>query len=188
MANLPEVDEFTSGVYQWETTDPAEAGPGGILTLPLKALVNRTRYLFNRLGSNDLPGDTKEIICTPAYISANFTGTGLGTNLRLGWAMCNGQNGTVDMRDRVSVGFGGSIGTGVPGYQGGNNSSHLSQAGYNVGGNTSTSGAGRLVVTTGNAELGENLESIAAIGTTFNDSATFPIEQRYTVLVRIQKL
>lgn len=188
MANLPEVDEFTSGVYQLEVTDPAEAGSGGIINAPFKALVNRTRYLFNRLGSGSLPGDIKEVICTQAYITANFNGsTGLGMNERLGWAICNGQNGTIDLRDRVTVGYGGSIGTGI-GYTGGSNASHLSQSGYNIGANTSVAVAGRLVVTTGNAELGENLESIAAIGTTSNDSAIVNIEQRLAVILKIQKL
>ena len=189
MANLPEVDEFTAGVYQLEVTDPAEAGSGGIINAPFKALVNRTRYLFNRLGSNDLAGDIKEVMCTQAYITTNFDGTGLGRLERAGWAICNGSNGTVNLRDRVTVGYGGTIvGTSVPGAQGGNAVAHVSQAGYNVGGNTSTAIAGRLVVTTGMNEDSENLESIAAIGTTANDSALINIEQRFTVLLKIQKL
>lgn len=53
MANLPETNTFTEGVYQWETTDPAEAGPDGIMNIPLKALTNRTRYLKNKSDSHD---------------------------------------------------------------------------------------------------------------------------------------
>lgn len=49
MANLPEADEFTEGVYQWEVTDPNEAGPDGVMTRPLKALTNRTRWLKNQI-------------------------------------------------------------------------------------------------------------------------------------------
>jgi hypothetical protein len=49
MANLPEVDQFDSGVYQLETTDPALAGANGIMNTPPKSLVNRTRYLLNRM-------------------------------------------------------------------------------------------------------------------------------------------
>jgi hypothetical protein len=49
MANLPEVDQFDAGVYQLETTDPALGGANGIMNTPPKSLVNRTRYLLNRM-------------------------------------------------------------------------------------------------------------------------------------------
>ena len=52
-------------------------------------------------------GDIKEIDVTEAYITANFVsggGTdGLGKNLRLGWAICNGNNGTVNRMGKVPV-------------------------------------------------------------------------------------
>jgi hypothetical protein len=41
-------------------------------------------------------GDIKEIDVTNAYLTANFDASGLGTNERLGWAICNGNNGTRD--------------------------------------------------------------------------------------------
>jgi hypothetical protein len=49
MANLPEVDQYDAGVYQLETTDPALAGANGIMNTPTKSLVNRARYLLNRM-------------------------------------------------------------------------------------------------------------------------------------------
>lgn len=49
MANLPELNEFPAGVYQIETTDPVLGGADGITNLPLKALVNRTRWLKNQV-------------------------------------------------------------------------------------------------------------------------------------------
>lgn len=49
MANLPEVDQFDTGVYQLETTDPALAGANGVMNTPPKSLVNRTRFLLNRI-------------------------------------------------------------------------------------------------------------------------------------------
>jgi hypothetical protein len=49
MANLPEVDQFDTGVYQLETTDPALGGANGIMNNPPKSLVNRTRFLLNRI-------------------------------------------------------------------------------------------------------------------------------------------
>jgi hypothetical protein len=53
-----------------------------------------------------LTGDVKEIDCTNSYITDNFESNGLGKNERLGWAICNGQNGTRNRTGRVSVGYG----------------------------------------------------------------------------------
>lgn len=49
--------------------------------------------------------DVKEIDCPTSYIAANFDENGLGQNERLGWAICNGQNGTQDRRGRFPVGY-----------------------------------------------------------------------------------
>ena len=51
------------------------------------------------------PLDVKQIVCDAAYMAANFDGTGKGTNKRTGWAICNGQNGTADLRGRFLVGY-----------------------------------------------------------------------------------
>ncbi len=48
-------------------------------------------------------GDVKEIDCDEAYITANFDGTGLGIGERVGWAVCNGNNGTRNRKGKVSV-------------------------------------------------------------------------------------
>jgi microcystin-dependent protein len=52
-----------------------------------------------------LTGDVKMVNCNNAYINTNFDNSGLGRLERLGWAICNGQNGTADMRGRFAVGF-----------------------------------------------------------------------------------
>ena len=49
MADLPEKDEWTPGIYQLETSDPVLGGPDGIDNLQGKQLANRTRYLFGQL-------------------------------------------------------------------------------------------------------------------------------------------
>ena len=41
-----------------------------------------------------------------AYIAANFDITGLGTNLMLGYAICNGNNGTLNKDGRVGIAYG----------------------------------------------------------------------------------
>lgn len=50
-------------------------------------------------------GDLKQVHCDGAYIAANFDGTGLGIANRVGWAVCNGDNGTVNMGGRVAIGY-----------------------------------------------------------------------------------
>ena len=41
-----------------------------------------------------------------AYIADNFDGTGLGTNLMLGYAIVNGQNGTINKDGRTGIAYG----------------------------------------------------------------------------------
>ncbi|WP_140919113.1 phage tail protein [Limnobaculum xujianqingii] len=48
MANLPE-NEVWEDVYQWETSDRALGGPGGVMNKPLLNLVNRTAFLKKSL-------------------------------------------------------------------------------------------------------------------------------------------
>jgi hypothetical protein len=50
-------------------------------------------------------GDLKNVKCDAAYITANFDGTGKGINKRVGWAICNGQNGTPDLRGKFLAGY-----------------------------------------------------------------------------------
>lgn len=40
------------------------------------------------------------------YIEDNFDETGLGTNLMIGYAICNGQNGTINKDGRVGIAYG----------------------------------------------------------------------------------
>lgn len=41
-----------------------------------------------------------------AYIAANFDPTGLGINLMVGYAICNGNNGTLNKDGRVGIAYG----------------------------------------------------------------------------------
>lgn len=43
---------------------------------------------------------------TQAYIDANFDMSGLGINLMLGYAICNGNNGTINKDGRVGIAYG----------------------------------------------------------------------------------
>ncbi|MCO7612859.1 hypothetical protein NJH83_21755 [Pseudomonas chlororaphis] len=51
MADLPELIEWTAGIYQLETSDPVLAGPDGIDNLQAKQLANRTRWLKDKTDS-----------------------------------------------------------------------------------------------------------------------------------------
>lgn len=52
-----------------------------------------------------------------AYIATNFDETGLGINLMSGYAICNGQNGTINKDGRVGIAYGST--TNVVGQVGG---------------------------------------------------------------------
>lgn len=68
-------------------------------------------YLFaalKRLGTvADIwqKGDTKDIIITPSELAADFDAQGIGRNSRIGWALCDGQDGRPDVRGRVFVNY-----------------------------------------------------------------------------------
>lgn len=53
--------------------------------------------------ADGLSGTVKILEVPTAYIAANFDPTGLGINLELGYAICNGNNGTRDWRGRVPM-------------------------------------------------------------------------------------
>lgn len=50
--------------------------------------------------------DIKAIYANTTYLGANFESNGLGKNLRAGWAICNGNNGTPNISNRVIVQYG----------------------------------------------------------------------------------
>jgi hypothetical protein len=51
-------------------------------------------------------GDIKMIKCDTNYLNENFETNGLGKLIRVGWAICNGNNGTYDFTGRVPIGLG----------------------------------------------------------------------------------
>ncbi len=68
------------------------------------------RDIFNELFRRSYKtGDVLMLSCSNAYITANFDGTGLGIGERIGWARCNGANGTRNYDERVPVAYGGTM-------------------------------------------------------------------------------
>ena len=55
--------------------------------------------------------DIKAIYANSTYLGNNFEPNGLGKNLRAGWAICNGNNGTPPMQGRTIVNYGGDFPT-----------------------------------------------------------------------------
>jgi hypothetical protein len=51
MPNLIESSQWDAGVYEFQTTDPIQGGPGGIDNEPHQNLVNRVLWLRNRLAA-----------------------------------------------------------------------------------------------------------------------------------------
>ena len=184
MANQPEISEFTAGIYQYETTDEIEGGAGGKLNLPWLQLANRTKWLKDNL-SLAFTGDVKEVDCTNAYISANFDATGLGKNERIGWAICNGNNGTRNRNGRTSIAYGTSYGN--MGDTGGSKNSVVvshshTYTQYDLGQEVSSNGDGIRGLNKNNSQAG------AFTTSTSGESGVGKNLQPYIVSLFIQKL
>lgn len=69
----------------------------------------KVRTVLNAIANGTMQsGDIVYVDCSNAYITANFDGTGLGINQRIGWAICNGNNGTRNWNGKVPVAYGSS--------------------------------------------------------------------------------
>ena len=95
MANQPEVSQWEAGIYQLETTDPVEAGPGGIDNLALLQLANRTKYLYDMMNA----------LMAPFLGTAGDNGSGwvlfndIVANIPAGWGE------VTEMRGRTAIGM-----------------------------------------------------------------------------------
>jgi len=56
-------------------------------------------------------GDVRTLAIDTVFLNANFTITGLGTNLMVDWAIMNGNNGTPDDDGLVEIGYGATYST-----------------------------------------------------------------------------
>ena len=132
-------------------------------------------------------GDIKVIKADVTYLNDNFEVNGLGKNLRAGWAICNGNNGTDNIAGRVIVGYG--LGYSSFGAIGGSTTASVTSQieGFGVGANTDGSPAGRLLVSSGLTESGEFLESVKKVSTP-PTAQQINIMQPYIVQLYIMKL
>ena len=56
MGQITDQSIFVEPIYELETTDPVQGGPGGVSNTQAQQLANRTRYLYDQLNSAGLIG------------------------------------------------------------------------------------------------------------------------------------
>ena len=61
---------------------------------------------FINTNANAFQYEKKELYVNQAYIDTNFDSSGLGTGIMLGWAICNGNNGTPNDDGLVNIAYG----------------------------------------------------------------------------------
>lgn len=146
----------------------------------------KVRTVLNALADGSgVTGDVKEIDVATSYITANFDPTGLGINERLGWAICNGNNGTRNRSGRVAMQY--SSLYPVLGSVGGSENAVLVQHNHAMGDQSGSSGSG----TTNIRYLGREIES-NSLGIPYTDfsgeSGAGKNMQPYIVTLMIMKL
>ena len=135
-----------------------------------------------------------EMDVTAQYLSDNFDGTGLGTNLCLGYAICNGANGTKNRNGKVALGYGTDYTTigGIGGSKDAVLVAHTHRLRSAVWASSNTDG-----LSTSNSIAGRSIASTdyfvgGAGGFNFvestGDSATDKNLQPYLITLMIQKL
>ena len=155
------------------------------------------KALLDIIQSNVQQYDIKAIYANSTYLGANFESDGLGKNLRTGWAICNGNNGTPPMQGRTIVNYGGDFTT--LNATGGSKDAvlvthdHKAVSSVNPSGEFSETNKHLAAYRTngGNTEYG--LEGTATVPTTGittveGESGTGKNMQPYIVLVYIMKL
>jgi len=127
-------------------------------------------------------GDIKRIKCDLAYYTENFEVDGLGKNLRLGWAQCNGNNGTDDLTGRVGIGYG--LGYSIFGAHGGSKDAVLVEHSHGIK-YASTSGGTKYPETPYIGDtIGGDMQGTSTVGV----SGTNKNMQPYIVQLYIMKL
>ena len=131
--------------------------------------------------------DIKAIYANSTYLGDNFDSNGLGKNLRTGWAICNGKNSTPNIGGRVIVSYGGAFTT--LNATGGSATTTVNYpiSGYGLGANTDGAPAGLVLVSSGQNENKEILESVKKAASAPNSTEINNL-QPYIVLVYIMKL
>lgn len=99
------VDELPPALFNLTDKIPHSIG-GDLFSGTVQDLID-----IVRLNSNAFQNEVKWLSVDNQYLIDNFDATGLGTNLCLGWAMMNGNNGTTNIDGRVFVAHGSTYNT-----------------------------------------------------------------------------
>jgi hypothetical protein len=144
---------------------------------------------FVNTNANTLQFEVKDLYVSQAYIDDNFDNTGLGENLCLGYAICNGQNGTPNMDGLVGIGYGTNYNV-IKAVGGSKNAvvvDHFHQGLFVNGSNRDNGDPGNYIIT-GNGE--PNGIQSNPLGYTKNEGVSGENKnmQPYMVLLKIMKL
>ena len=72
----------------------------------LQRITGKDLIDFVNINATGFQFEIKDLWVSQAYIDDNFDETGFGVNLCVGYAICNGQNGTPNLDGLVSIGYG----------------------------------------------------------------------------------
>lgn len=151
-----------------------------------KNTAQEVRNIFNAFADAAvLTGDIKEVDCNNTYLALNFDNTGLGVNERVGWAICNGLNGTKDRNGRTSIGYGSDYTT--IGAADGSKDAIVVAHTHKLGDQSGASGSGTVSARYLGREIESNALGIPLTDST-GESGTNKNMQPYIVSLFIQKL
>jgi len=128
-------------------------------------------------------GDVKRVKCDLTYLNDNFDINGLGKNLRLGWQICNGNNGTDNLAGRVGIGYG--LGYSTLGGIGGSKDSILVEHSHTY---NSINNVGKAVLAFDSVGDKEGASYFTANTNTIGVSGTDKNMQPYIINLYIMKL
>lgn len=164
----------------------------GSLNLDSKIAIENGTDLFKTTGqelvdfvntnANTFQFEIKDLWVSQAYIDDNFNVTGLGVALCVGYAICNGQNGTPNLDGLVTIGYGTNYNV-IKAVGGSKNSVLVSHTHTFTGSEDDTGDNGGFIIVSPSSSVGvkSNLSTEGVSGTNKN-------MQPYMVLLKIMKL
>lgn len=145
----------------------------------LEQITGQQLVNFVNTNANAFQYEIKDLWVSNAYIDDNFDNTGLGTDLMVGYAICNGQNGTPNLDGLVSIGYGANYP--VMKAVGGSKNAVVVEHTHTVAVNTNAVGSGFPAFEASNTQGTFETSSTGVDGTNKN-------MQPYMVLLKVMKL
>jgi hypothetical protein len=171
------VGELPTGIIDLTSNIPVEN------ETDLEKITGQDLVDFININSNAFQFELRDLFVNQTYIDDNFDITGLGTDLMLGWAICNGQNGTPNMDGLVSIGYGTNYSV-INAVGGSKNAVLVEHSHVQFGANSPTGGSNRITVgatASGNFATNNVTDTVGVSGVDKN-------MQPYRVLLKIMKV